>query len=260
MLLQFEVVRQALAAVRAVVRVLARVHHAFVLPHAAKLGEALVALAALKGPLARMRTQVRLEVRLLSECLAAVGAGVHLGFPCVHLPVALHVGVNIEALAAQVALVRFLIRVYALVPLDSAGPGEALLAHVARERALARVDPLVQRDVIPVVAAVGAVRALVLALWLRPMRGLPMLVQLLGHRERFAAFLAAKHHTLGDNIVLAFFLILRSSLFPFLGGSGRLTCLGDHFLWFFCSYADLTSPGHHFLSFPWLFCSWCFDQ
>lgn len=78
-LLQLEVVGQALAKGWAAVRVVTHEHHALALLDAATLGDSLVALAALIGLLARMPPHVRIEVCLLGECLATVGASMHLG-------------------------------------------------------------------------------------------------------------------------------------------------------------------------------------
>lgn len=123
-------------------RVVTHEHHALVLLDAAKLGDSLVVLAALIGLFARMPPHVRIEVCLLGECLATVGASMHLGVLRVQLLEMVQVQRDIEALAALVALKRLLFG----VPLDVVSP-VALLAHVAGELALALVDLLACGDV-----------------------------------------------------------------------------------------------------------------
>lgn len=140
-LLQLEVVGQALAKGWAAVWVVAHEHHALLLLDAAKLGDSLVALAALMELLARMPPHVQIEVCVLGECLATVGVSMHLGVLRVQFLEMVQVQRDVEALAALVALKRLLFG----VPLDVVSP-VALLAHVAGELALALVDLLACGD------------------------------------------------------------------------------------------------------------------
>lgn len=156
-LLQIEVAAEALGADLARVRLLVvvRVH---VEGQVVDLVEGLVADIALVRLVAAVRQLVVLVVALLVEALAAVLAHERL-VPRMYPGVRVQRGRPIECLAAGVTLVRLLRRMNDLMPAQSARLSKALAADLADERASARVDGHVSREIVVGVEHLSALLA-----------------------------------------------------------------------------------------------------